>query len=201
MLTPLLSLKNNVLRTLGGVCFFCYFCRKIFPMCQIDFENFTNNIIESVLKKEIDYTTSFENVFYATLEGVARDLQAKPSFIKYLNIFNNIGKGEIGNVEFYADFIHTEETIKAGKKRITANRNEIDIRSNAFSPRNLTIGQIFRENRKFGESFEYCNCQEGHRVLNNSFFVEKREEKREYSPELLKLLGETEEKKVNSTIG
>lgn len=164
-------------------------------MCQIDFENFTNNIIESVLKKEIDYTTSFENVFYATLEGVARDLQAKPSFIKYLNIFNNIGKGEIGNVEFYADFIHTEETIKAGKKRITANRNEIDIRSNAFSPRNLTIGQIFRENRKFGESFEYCNCQEGHRVLNNSFFVEKRKKKREYSAELLKLVDESEENK------
>ena len=123
-----------------------------------DFESIFRSILKSI-RSRVSPEESMEMAFFHVMEENA-DSFRKLGFIKYINIFNNVGENRNGHVEFYADFIHTlnkTNKIAPGKKLITNKRSEIDIgRANElFSDNILTIGQLLRENREFGKAYEY----------------------------------------------
>lgn len=123
-----------------------------------DFESIFRSILNNIRSK-VSSEVSMEMAFFNVMKENA-GLFRKLRFIKYINIFNNVGENKIGHVEFYADFIHTlnkSNRIAPGKKLITNKRSEIDIgRDNElFSENILTIGQLLRENREFGKAYEY----------------------------------------------
>lgn len=108
---------------------------------------------------------SMESVFFETLKNSA-DYFRGLGFIRYINIFNTVEAGNIGNVEFYADFIHNEKTLTPGKKLITNKRSEIDIGdgNDLFNKNNFTIGKLLRKHKEFGESYEYIKANEELRI-------------------------------------
>lgn len=123
-----------------------------------DFESIFRSILKSI-RSRVSPEESMEMAFFHVMEENA-DSFRKLGFIKYINIFNNVGENKNGHVEFYADFIHTlnkTNKIAPGKKLITNKRSEIDIGQDneLFSENILTIGQLLRENREFGKAYEY----------------------------------------------
>lgn len=135
-----------------------------------DFESIFRSILNNIRSK-VSSEVSMEMAFFNVMKENA-GLFRKLRFIKYINIFNNVGENKIGHVEFYADFIHTlnkSNRIAPGKKLITNKRSEIDIgRDNEFFGENiLTIGQLLRENREFGRAYEYV--QSGDRPIEGNW--------------------------------
>lgn len=109
------------------------------------------------IKSQVNHEKSMETVFFDIMKENA-EIFRKLGFIRYINIFNNLGADKIGHIEFYADFIHTtnkSNKIATGKKLITNKRDEIDIGNHLFDDNIKTIGQLLRDNREFGKSYEY----------------------------------------------
>lgn len=109
------------------------------------------------IKSQVNHEKSMETVFFDIMKENA-EIFRKLGFIRYINIFNNLGADKIGHIEFYADFIHTTNKtnkIATGKKLITNKRDEIDIGNHLFDDNIKTIGQLLRDNREFGKSYEY----------------------------------------------
>ena len=118
---------------------------------------------------------SMESVFFETLKNNA-DYFRGLGFIRYINIFNTVEAGNIGNVEFYADFIHNEKTLTPGKKLITNKRSEIDIgdSNDLFNKNNYTIGKLLRKYKVFGESYEYIKANEKLRIEHDwDYYTQK----------------------------
>lgn len=138
-----------------------------------DFKSELNSILDKIQEK-VNVGKSIETVFFEVLNDMAGYFRSI-KFIKYINIFNNVGANEIGNVEFYADFIHTDKgtkkVIAPGKKLITNKRSEIDIGkgNRLFEKSMLTIGKLLRKNREFGESYEYIRITKKHARLEKNW--------------------------------
>ena len=96
------------------------------------------------IKSQVNHEKSMETVFFDIMKENA-EIFRKLGFIRYINIFNNLGADKIGHIEFYADFIHTtnkSNKIATGKKLITNKRDEIDIGNHLFDDNIKTIGQL-----------------------------------------------------------
>lgn len=149
---------------------------------QFTYRGFKKNL-QSILdriKDAVNVEKSMEIVFFEVMKDNV-DYFRNLGFIRYINIFNNVEKNKVGNVEFYADFIHTPDTISSGKKLITNKREEIDIGDNSklFDKTNFTIGKLLRKKREFGESYEYIkNDKTSTRIeLEWDYFTQRHENK------------------------
>ena len=82
----------------------------------------------------------------------------KYKFVKFIDIFNNVSKNQLFNLECYLDFVHSvggTKRLKRGKKLITTERRKVDV-GNAML-RNLTeITNLFHDNKVSCKQFEYC---------------------------------------------
>ena len=103
-------------------------------------------------------------------ENIVKNEKSIFSFLKYLNIFNVVEENEVGNIGFYADFIHSEKEIddknkcikdkdKKKLEKFTNDRDCIYLGENGkkIFDKNIsdTIGQGFRKKKVFDEIFEY----------------------------------------------
>lgn len=160
---------------------------------DFSFEKILTVIQERI--RDNKFSQSIENVFFSVMKEWMFILQKECPFIKYLNIFNTVGSNNPGSIEFYAEFVHEfEENTKSSKKNITSIRSEINAKEGLFKSDTYTIAKLFRENRKFGESFEYRIEKGVPKILKNVYYVAQKEKKFSYSGELKSLL-ETNGKK------
>lgn len=83
-------------------------------------------------------------------------------FIRFINIFNKVEKQQFGNIEFYADFIHSANGTKRlakDKELFTSEKELIDLGSNnnLFGPNAMTIEELYQMNGEVKKIFEYCS--------------------------------------------
>lgn len=147
-------------------------------------EKFFDGILDRI-QKENKSSTPMESVFYNVLNSSMNTLLKDCPFITYLNIFNTVGKGNTGNIEFYADFIND---------KITSDRREMVVDKEALFNNDTntltTISILFKTRRKFGESFEYRLRSDAPKILQNKYHVRScsNDNKYDYSKDLKELL-------------
>lgn len=126
----------------------------------IDLDNPDNNpgiIVFDVLKRKY-----FD--FY--------DLQ----FIKFINIFNNTGKEQLGHISYFADFTHSasgENLIRKGKEFITNNSHKVDF-NNEYNivDVSMSIKDLLNDSIYSTACFEYSK-QSKPPVFSNGYYAYK----------------------------
>ncbi|MCR4848501.1 MAG: leucine-rich repeat domain-containing protein [Bacteroidales bacterium] len=114
------------------------------------------------IKSNVDFNNPEKTLRKVFFEAMNQYAWYPLRFVKYIDVFNLIEAGQVGSLEFYADFIHSisgKHRLADGKELITDTIDKVDLgEGNQLLDGMLSpLEQLFQSNGIFYREFEYCH--------------------------------------------